>query len=76
MPPIDLGQDLYFPSKRDWWIVALIWLGVTGEFGRWNRAIGGSGSILDRNDLGGEPAFRDGFADVMGIVWDRLHHNT
>jgi len=28
MPPIDLGQDLYFPSKRDWWIVALIWLGV------------------------------------------------
>jgi hypothetical protein len=28
MPPIDLGQDLYFPSKRDWWIVGLIWLGV------------------------------------------------
>jgi len=28
MPPIDPDQDLYFPSKRDWWIVALIWLGV------------------------------------------------
>ena len=23
------GQDLYFPSKRDGWIVGLIWLGVT-----------------------------------------------
>ena len=22
------SQKLYFPSKRDWWIVALIWLGV------------------------------------------------
>ena len=29
MPPINPGQDLYFPSKRDWWIVGLIWLGVT-----------------------------------------------
>jgi hypothetical protein len=28
MPPIDPSQDLYFPSKQDWWIVALIWLGV------------------------------------------------
>lgn len=28
MPPINLSQDLYFPSKRDWWIVALIWLSV------------------------------------------------
>jgi hypothetical protein len=28
MPPIDTGQDLYFPSKQDWWIVTLIWLGV------------------------------------------------
>jgi hypothetical protein len=28
MPSIDTDQDLYFPSKRDWWIVALIWLGV------------------------------------------------
>ena len=28
MPPIDPDQDLYFPSKRDWWIVGLIWLGV------------------------------------------------
>lgn len=28
MPPINPSQDLYFPSKRDWWIVALIWLGV------------------------------------------------
>ena len=24
----DSGQDLYFPSKRDGWIVALIWLSV------------------------------------------------
>jgi len=24
----DQSQGLYFPSKRDWWIVALIWLGV------------------------------------------------
>jgi hypothetical protein len=24
----DQSQNLYFPSKRDWWIVALIWLGV------------------------------------------------
>lgn len=29
MPPINPSQDLYFPSKRDWWIVGLIWLGVT-----------------------------------------------
>ena len=29
MPPINPGQDLYFPSKQDWWIVGLIWLGVT-----------------------------------------------
>ena len=28
MPLINPGQDLYFPSKRDWWIVGLIWLGV------------------------------------------------
>jgi hypothetical protein len=28
MPPIDLGQDLYFPSKRDEWIEALILLGI------------------------------------------------
>ncbi len=28
MLPINPDQDLYFPSKRDWWIVALIWLGV------------------------------------------------
>lgn len=28
MPPTDPSQDLYFPSKRDWWIVALIWFGV------------------------------------------------
>jgi hypothetical protein len=28
MPSIDTDQDLYFPSKRDWWIVALIWFGV------------------------------------------------
>jgi len=28
MPTINPSQDLYFPSKRDWWIVALIWLGV------------------------------------------------
>lgn len=28
MPSIDTDQDLYFPSKRDWWIEALIWLGV------------------------------------------------
>ena len=28
MPSIELGQNLYFPSKRDWWIVALIWFGV------------------------------------------------
>jgi len=28
MPPIETGQDLYFPSKREWWIVALIWFGV------------------------------------------------
>ncbi len=25
---INPSQDLYFPSKRDWWIVGLIWLGV------------------------------------------------
>ena len=40
MPPIDSDQDLYFPSKRDWWIEALILLGDIGESGRWNRAIG------------------------------------
>ena len=28
MSPINSSQYLYFPSKRDWWIVALIWLGV------------------------------------------------
>jgi ABC-type multidrug transport system permease subunit len=28
MPPINPSQDLYFPSKQDWWIVALIWFGV------------------------------------------------
>ncbi len=28
MPPNDQHQDLYFPSKRDWWIVGLIWFGV------------------------------------------------
>ncbi len=25
---INPSQDLYFPSKRDWWIVGLIWLGI------------------------------------------------
>jgi len=24
----DAAQSLYFPSKRDWWIVLLIWVGV------------------------------------------------
>ncbi len=28
MSPIISSPDLYWPSKRDWWIVALIWLGV------------------------------------------------
>jgi hypothetical protein len=28
MSPNGQSPDLYFPSKRDWWIVALIWLGV------------------------------------------------
>jgi hypothetical protein len=28
MPPIDPGQNLYFPSKRDWWLVLLIWVAV------------------------------------------------
>ena len=28
MPSIDPGQELHFPSKRDWWIVGLIWMGV------------------------------------------------
>ncbi|UCH91158.1 MAG: hypothetical protein JSU60_00070, partial [Nitrospirota bacterium] len=28
MPPIDSDQNLYFPSKRDWWIEALILLGI------------------------------------------------
>ncbi len=25
---INPSQSLYFPSKRDWWIVGLIWLGI------------------------------------------------
>ncbi len=25
---INPNQNLYFPSKRDWWIVGLIWLGI------------------------------------------------
>ena len=25
---ININQKLYFPSKRDWWIVGLIWLGI------------------------------------------------
>ena len=28
MRPINLSEDRYFPSKRDWWLVMLIWLGV------------------------------------------------
>ena len=28
MPLIKPSPGIYFPSKRDWWIVALIWLGV------------------------------------------------
>ncbi len=27
-PIINPSQNLYFPSKRDWWIVGLIWFGV------------------------------------------------
>ncbi len=25
---INPSQNIYFPSKRDWWIVGLIWLGI------------------------------------------------
>ena len=28
MPLINPSPGLYFPSKRDWWIVGLIWLGI------------------------------------------------
>ena len=32
MSPNGQSQDLYFPSKRDGWIVVLIWLGVMVSF--------------------------------------------
>lgn len=28
MPSKWLSQDFYFPSKRDWWLIGLIWVGV------------------------------------------------
>jgi hypothetical protein len=28
MSQLDAAQSSYFPSKRDWWIVLLIWVGV------------------------------------------------
>ena len=28
MPPSNPSQNRYFPSKRDWWIAGLIWMGM------------------------------------------------
>ena len=44
---INPSQNLYFPSKRDWWIVGLDLVGYHRECGGWPGAIGRWRSILD-----------------------------